>query len=511
MVEKKQQVYSDGLYELTEGAKTELQSSPYYNEDLAPVRKNDRSWNTYHIATLWMGMCIAISTWMLASSGIALGLSWWQSLLNIFLANVIILVPMQLNSHAGTKYGIPFPVFARLSFGIKGAHLASLARGIVGAMWFGVQCWLGGAALNAVLGAIIPGWMNWNGGIWISYLIFSLICTVVAYRGSKAIKFMESWGVPILGVLGLFLMIWGIVAVGDAGKRIVDVFNMPATYEPGQFWGIFLATLTGNLGFWATMALNIPDFSRFAKSQKTQLKGQIIGLPATMLIIGFMSIFVTGCSLIVFGEMLWDPTSVIVKIGSPFASILGCLGIVIAQVTTNVAANIVAPANGFSNLFPKKITYSLGVLIAAAISVIIMPWRLLASPEGYIFNFLGTYAIYLGPLAGIYIADYYIVKKRRVDAYSLFVGEKGRYWYKDGFNMAAIWVWIISVVPPTIGLLFPQNAFFKSLFDNGWMFGFILSMIIYPLFIKKDDPSILSEKEEESITTHIDDKEKIPV
>lgn len=504
MTDKTQIAYSDGLYELTEEAKAELSSSPYYNGDLAPVPKKERTWGTYHIATLWMGMCIAISTWMLASSGIALGLSWWQSILNILIANVIVLVPMQLNSHAGTKYGIPFPVFARLSFGPKGAHLASLARGIVGAMWFGVQCWLGGEAINVVMGSIFKSWANWEFSKVLSYVIFTVICTAVAYLGSKAIKFMESWGVPILGVCAAALIIWGIVAVGDAGKQISDVFNMPATYQPGQFWFIFLPALTGNIGFWATMALNIPDFSRFAKSQKVQLKGQIIGLPFMMMLIAFVSIFVTGCGLLVFGELLWDPTSVVVKIGNPIASVVGCLGIAIAQVTTNVAANIVAPANGFSNLAPKKISYRTGVLIGALISVLIMPWKLLASPEGYIFNFLGTYAVYLGPLAGIYIADYYIVKKRRIDTYSLFVGKGGRYWYQNGVNRAAIAVWVISVIPPTLGLLFPGNAFFKGIFDNGWIFGFVLSLIIYPLFMKKDTKSQFSASEEEKVTRKVD-------
>lgn len=496
MADKKQIVYSDGLCELTEEAKAELRGSQYYNDDLAPVAKKDRTWNTYNIATLWMGMSIAISTWMLASSGIALGLSCWQSIANVLIANLILLVPMQLNSHAGTKYGISFPIFARLSFGIRGSHFASIARAIVGAMWYGIQCWLGGEALNVVLTAIIPGWAGVAGNIWISYIIFFLLCTLVAYAGNKYIKFMEGWCVPVLCVLMVGLCIWAIVAVGNAGERIANIFNMPATYAEGDFWKIFLPCLTGNIGFWATMSLNIPDFSRFAKSQKAQLSGQIIGLPTTMTLIAFISVLVTGATIIVFGEALWDPTNVIVAIDNKFASVLGCLGIFLAQITTNVAANIVAPANGFSNLFPKKISYKTGVLIGAAISVIIMPWKLMSSASSYIFNFLGTYAVYLGPIAGIYIADYYIVKKRRVDTYSLYQGEGSRYWYKNGFNVKSFIVWAICVIPPTIGLIVPSSGFFKAIFDNGWMFGFILSIILYPLMMKGDLPSNVSKEEE---------------
>lgn len=505
MAEKTQIRFKDGLCDLTDQAIEELQHSGYYNDDLAPVPKSKRTWNTYNIATLWMGMSIAVSTWMLASSGIALGLSCWQSILNVLLANLILLIPMQLNSHAGTKYGISFPIFARLSFGIRGSHFASIARALVGAMWYGIQCWLGGEALNTVIGAIFKGWADVPGNIWISYIIFAVLCTIVAYAGNKYIKFMEGWAVPVLCVLGIALCVWGIIAVGDAGKRIIDVFNMPATYEEGQFWKIFLPCLTGNIGFWATMSLNIPDFSRYAKSQKTQLTGQIIGLPTMMTVIAFVSVFVTGVTMIVFGQAIWDPTGVVVAINNPIASVLGCLGIFLAQITTNVAANIVAPANGFSNLFPKKISYRTGVLIGAAISVLIRPWVLLSSASAYIFDFLGTYAVYLGPIAGIYIADYYIVKKRKIKVYDLYQGENGRYWYKNGFNVAAFIVWAICVLPPTLGLIMPGNALFKGIFDNGWIFGFVLSIIIYPLFMKNEKVSLVSAEEEKAYTVE-DDK-----
>ena len=498
---KKQIVYKDGLCELTSEAKNELKGTAYYNDDLAPIEKKDRTWNTYNIATLWMGMSIAISTWMLASSGISLGLSCWQSIANVLIANLILLVPMQLNSYAGTKYGIPFPIFARISFGIRGSHFASIARAIVGAMWYGIQCWLGGEALNVVFSTIIPGWKNLTGNTWIAYILFFILCTIVAYAGNKYIKFMEGWCVPVLCILMIVLCVWAIIAVGDAGKRIADIFNMPATYAEGDFWKVFLPCLTGNIGFWATMSLNIPDFSRFAKSQKAQLAGQIIGLPTTMTLIAFASVLVTGATVIIFGQALWDPTSVIVAIDNPFASVLGCLGIFMAQITTNVAANIVAPANGFSNLFPSKITYKTGVLIGAALSVVIMPWRLLSSASAYIYNFLGTYAVYLGPIAGIYIADYWICKHRRVDVYELYRGEGSRYWYKNGFNISAFIVWVICVIPQTIGLI-TGSGVFKTIFDNGWMFGFLLSIVLYPLFMKGETISRVSKAEEESFSIH---------
>ncbi|MBC2582368.1 NCS1 family nucleobase:cation symporter-1 [Clostridium sp. DJ247] len=487
-----------GLYELTDTAVEEVKSSPYYNDDLAATKIKQRTWGTYNIAALWIGMSVCIPTYMMASSMIDAGLTWWQALINIGLANLIVLIPMQLNSHAGTKYGIPYPVFARLSFGIKGSNIAAMARAIIGAGWFGINVWIGGQSINAVMATISPAWANWGGGIWISFFVFLFLNVFIAYKGPEAIKFMEAWAAPILGVISIALMIWAYSSVAALGKGISDILSIaPNSDKSVSFWKVFLAGLTANIAFWSTLSLNIPDFSRFAKSQKAQFRGQLLGLPLTMIAFAFVGVFVTGATKIIYGEFLWNPVDVISKMNSPIAAILGAIGIIIATLTTNISANAVATANDISNLNPQKISFKTATLITGAAAVAIMPWKLMSSASAYIFDWLGTYGLLLGPLAGIYIADYYIHRKKLVDVFSLFKGDGGKYWYKNGFNKNAIYAWILAAILPLAGKFIPALS---SLTDNGWAIGFILAMIIYTLLMKNDKESILTEKENNEIT-----------
>lgn len=490
-----------GLYELTESARAELHDTNYYNEDLAPTKLAERTWGTYHIASLWIGMSVCIPTYMMASGLMGVGLSWWQALLNIAIANLLVLIPMQLNSHAGTKFGIPYPIFARLSFGIKGSHLASIARALVAAGWFGIQTWVGGQAINVVISSISDSWATWDGGKWVSFFVFWLITTAIAYKGPSAIKFMESWGAPVLGVLSLALMAWAVMAVKDAGFSIGDILKQQATYEPGKFWPLFLGGLGASIAFWSTLALNIPDFSRYAKNQKAQFRGQLLGLPTTMTAFAFVGVFVTGATVLIYGEAIWSPDQVLAKMDSPIAALFGAVGIVIATLTTNIAANVVAPANGISNINPKKITYRTGAMITAILGVAIMPWKLIAASGGYIFTWLGNYGIIIIPLAGIYVADYYIVKKRNIDVMDLFKGKEGRYWYKNGFNMRAIITWILAALLPVIGILTgAESGFWAAMRNNGVIIGFMVAIILYPILMKSDQSSFVTAEEEASFT-----------
>jgi NCS1 family nucleobase:cation symporter-1 len=408
-----------GLYELTDAARAELVDSKYYNEDLAPTSLAQRTWTTYNIASLWIGMSVCLPSYTLASSLIALGMSTWAAVINVALGNLLVLIPMQLNSHAGTKYGIPYPVFARLTFGPKGAHIPSLARALVAGGWCGIQIWFGGGATHTILVLMFPGFANVPGSLWITFFLFWALNIWIGYKGTESIKWLEFWGAPILGVLCIALVVWATMAAGAAGASVSQIINTPQNEEliaaGGGFWPLFLAGLTANISFWATLALNIPDFSRYAKSQKAQFRGQLYGLPTTMAAFAFIGAYVTTATGYIFGAPLFDPVAVIASIGSPLVSFLGAVGVIMATITTNIAANIVAPANGLSNISPKRISYKTGVLITGFFAVAMMPWKLLETAGAYIFGWLGTYGIMLGPLAGIYIADYYIVKKRNID------------------------------------------------------------------------------------------------
>jgi NCS1 family nucleobase:cation symporter-1 len=487
----------NGLFELTEPAVDRISTSKYYNEDLAPTKLSERTWETHNIAALWVGMAVCIPTYMLASGLMAAGLSWWQAILNILLGNLIVLIPMQLNSHAGTKYGIPYPVFARLTFGIKGANIAAIARGLIGAGWFGIQTWIGGGALNTVISALSPSWAQWSGGIWISFMVFWTLNVWIAYKGPETIKFMEAWGAPILGFLSLSLMAWAYFSVKSSGHGVMEILNLPSTYGEGQFWKIFMGGLTANIAFWSTLALNIPDFSRYAKTQKDQFMGQLLGLPLTMAAFAFVGVFVTGATGIIFSEFIWDPVVVISKIGTPVAALLGAFGVVVATLTTNIAANVVATANDISNLKPDKISFSTGTIITGVLGIVIMPWKLLSSAGAYIFGWLGTYGILLAPLAGIYIADYYIYRQKRINVEHLFKGEDSIYWYGNGYNTKALQTWALCAAPAVLGKFVTSLSF---LADNGWIIGFLLSIFIYPIMMKSEERSTLSEEDSALIT-----------
>ncbi|MCL6478312.1 MAG: NCS1 family nucleobase:cation symporter-1 [Peptococcaceae bacterium] len=482
----------NGLLELTQAASAEIAGSDLYNKDLNPVPIARRNWGTYHIASLWIGMSVCIPTYMLASGLIAAGMNWWQAILTITLGNLIVLIPMTLNAHAGTKYGIPFPVLARASFGTLGSNVPALLRAIVACGWFGIQTWIGGASLNALIGAIFPGWLNFGPGLWICFLAFWALNVWIGYKGLDTIKFMESWGAPILLFLGACLVVWAIVALkGD----LTPLWSMQSKFETSaQFWAVFLPSLTGMIGFWSTLALNIPDFTRYAKDQKSQVWGQVLGLPTTMAVFSFIGVIVTAATIIVFGQAIWDPVALLSKF-SPIVVILGTFGIVVATITTNIAANVVAPAIGISNAVPRKITFGMGAVITGLVGIVIMPWKLLSSYGAYIFGWLGTYSAFLGPIAGIWIADYWLVRKQRLDIVEAFK-EGGRYSYGGGFNGKAVVALIIGIVFALIGKFVPS---LKILFDNAWIVGAIVSGIVYYLMMK-NDPSIISEKEFADIT-----------
>ena len=497
MEKQKTQRVVNGLYEITEKTRENLLDNAYYNEDLAPTKLADRTWTTYNVAALWVGMSVCIPTYMMASGVMSAGLSWWQAILNIIIANFIVLIPMQLNSHAGTKYGIPFPVFARLSFGIKGAHIASMARALVAAGWFGINTWIGGTALDGVMSAISDGWANWSGGVWVAFGVFWLINVGIAYKGIHAIKILESLAAPILFVISVGLMAWAYLGVRATGGTLLDILSLPATYGEGEFLTVWMGGLAANIAFWATLALNIPDFSRYAKTQKDQFMGQLLGLPTTMGAFAFVGVFVTGASRIIFGEMIWDPVVIVASMDSVIASLLGAFGIALASLSTNIAANVVAPANGISNLNPKKITYKMGIIITGLFGIVIMPWKLLATAGAYIFGWLGTYGLFLGPLAGMFVADYYIYRKKMLDLDDLFRGEKSRYWYGNGFNYKAIWTWIIAGFFPLLGKVVPSLSMLAS---AGWMIGFVIALIIYPILMKNETESIITDEMDKQIT-----------
>lgn len=552
----------------------DVSNSPLYSEDLAPVPANYRTWNKWNLAAIWVGMAVCIPTYLLASFMIKTGLNWYEALIIIGLANLIITIPMILNGHAGVKYGIPFPVIGRAAFGTKGIHIASVTRGIIACGWFGVQTWIGGLAIYAIFNAITgsEGELGLSIGKFVGFAIFWCINIYFIWKGTESIKWLETYSAPILIVMG-FALIWWSYAKADGfsivlkqseqlqktaasltekdntlflnlnalkdkegvlkateyqliianqndewkaisdkpinisefatineinnGEKTVQIQFRKSTansvvessivsaslVDPTEnnsgtkLWS-YLLWLTAMVGFWATMSISIADITRYAATQKAQVAGQFIGLPGTMMLYSFVGIFVTCAAVINFEDILiaddapWDPVSLISKFKNPVVVIIAQIFMLIATLSTNIAANVIAPANAFSNLFPKKINFRLGGLITGVIGIIIAPWWLLNEISGFLIFVSGL----LGPVLGILITDYFLIRKKRLELAELYK-ENGIYSYKNtGFNSPAIIALLAGVFLALIGYWIPSLNFLYSL---SWFTGFFISSIIY--------------------------------
>jgi len=469
-----EKLFSDNLIETDLSG---LQDTKLFNTDLAPTKIDQRNWGTYNIASLWIGMSVCITTYMLASGLIAGGMNWWQALMTIALGNVIVLIPMVLNAHAGTKYGIPFPVLARASFGTLGSNVPALLRAVVACGWFGIQTWIGGQAINVIIVILLPQWAGFSLGPAISFLIFWAMNVYFIFNGMESIKWLEALGAPFLLVVGIALLIWAYVQSGGWGP----ILSQPSKFQSvGEFWRFFIPSLTGMVGYWATLSLNIPDFSRFANSQKAQMVGQAIGLPPTMALYSFIGVAVTSATIVIFGEAIWDPVILLSKFQNPFSVIISLLALIAATLTTNIAANVVSPANDFANLYPKKITFVRGGLMTAVLGILIMPWKLLSDYSAYIFGWLVGYSGFLGPIAGILICDYFLIRKKKLIVMDLY-RRNGEYEYTNGFNLKAIYSLLAGIFVALIGLLIPEVKF---LYDYAWFVGFAVSFFVYLLIMK---------------------------
>ncbi len=464
--------------ELIETDVSQIEDRQLINADLAPTKNSQRSWGTYNIAALWVGMSVCIPTYMLASGLIAGGMNWWQAMLTIGLGNIIVLIPMILNAHAGTKYGIPFPVLARASFGTIGSNIPALLRAIVACGWFGIQTWIGGQAFNSLIIIISPEWALFSFGPAISFMIFWAMNVYFIVKGIESIKWLESFGAPFLLLVGFGLLIWAYVNAGGFGP----ILDQPSKFTTsGEFWKFFIPALTGMVGFWATLSLNIPDFTRFAKSQRSQMLGQAIGLPPSMIIFSFIGIAVTSATVIIYGEAIWDPVILLSKFENPIVVAISLVSLIIATLTTNIAANVVSPANDFANLSPKHINFVKGGLMTAVLGIMMMPWKLLSDYSSYIFGWLIGYSSFLGPIAGILICDYFIIRKRKLNAKDLY-DPKGDYTYKKGFNLKAIYALFAGVLAALIGLIVPEVSF---LYDYAWFVGFAVAFVTYLFLMKR--------------------------
>jgi NCS1 family nucleobase:cation symporter-1 len=466
-----------------------IEHSRFYNEDLAPVPIEQRTWTTYNYFALWMGMAHNIPSYTLAASLIVLGMNWLQAFLTITIANLIVLVPMLLNSHPGTKYGIPFPVFARAYYGVRGANLAALLRAFIACGWFGIQTWVGSEALYVILGKLIgDSWTNSTvvGGqhwtLWLCFAVFWVIQMLIIWRGMEAIRRFENWTAPLVSVGFLILLAYVLVKAGGVGP----ILSAPSKLGwDADFWKVFAPALMAMIAFWSTLSLNMPDFTRFSRGQRQQVRGQILGLPTTMSFIALVAIFTTSGAQVLFpGDPIWDPALLASRFSSPIVVIIALAALVLATVSCNLAANVVSPSYDFSNAFPKRITFAVGGLITGVIGVLIQPWRLISDPHIYIFAWLGFYGGVLGAVAGVLIAGYWLRDRTRLSLADLYKGE-GRYWFSGGWNWRAVVATLVGAVLAVGGAYngpFPADGlipFLKPLYDYSWVIGLVASLLTF--------------------------------
>lgn len=449
-----------------------------YNPDLAPIPAEKRSWGTYNYASLWVAMSVCIPTYMLASGLIAGGMSWTQAIATILLGNLIVLIPMLLNAHAGARYGIPFPVFVRASFGVRGANVPAVLRALVACGWFGIQAWIGGQAIYSMLRIVWPEAANLPGSNWICFFVFWAINMAVIWRGIETIKFLEGIGAPFMLIVGLLLLFWITRKAGGFGPVLHTKSKFQTTSE---FLRFFIPALTGMVGFWATVALNIPDFTRYAKSQRAQMVGQALGLPTVMTLYSFIGVAVTSASAVIFGQPIWDPVVLLGRFNQPLVALIALVALLLATLNTNVAANVVSPSNDFSNLRPSLISFRTGGLITGVVGILMMPWKLLSDFSSYIFGWLVGCSAFLGPIAGIMICDYYVVRRRRLVVEDLY-RHRGVYEYWHGFNPRAIVTLATGVAIALIGLAVPAV---RWLYDYAWFVGFIVSGALYFVLMRE--------------------------
>jgi NCS1 family nucleobase:cation symporter-1 len=475
MPEANQVQHPDGRVELSDT--TRIQASSLYNEDLAPVPVSRRNWTTYNYAALWISMAHCIPTYMLASGLLTTGMNWWQALVTILLGNTIVLAPILLNSHPGTKYGIPFPVFARAAYGTLGSNVPALMRALVACGWFGIQSWIGGEALHTFFRSLFPGWHTLLGAgfdghtttEWVSFLLFWGMNVFIIYRGMDLLRHVENWAAPFVLVMTAVLLVWAVRQANGLGPILAQPGKLTTFRE---FLPVFIPSLTAMIGYWATLSLNMPDFTRFGRSQREQVVGQVVALPTTMTVFAAMGVMITSATVIIYGEAIWDPIKLAGKFQAALVVAIAMFTAVIATLAVNIAANVVSPANDFANAFPRLIDFKTGGLITGVLGILMMPWKLLADPSGYIFQWLLGYSGGLGSIAGVLIADYWVVHRTNLSLEDLYLRD-GRY---GRWNVSAIAATAVGCALAWGGFVIPA---LRPLYDYAWFVGFAAAFVVH--------------------------------
>ncbi len=455
-----------------------------YNDDLRPTPSSQRNWTWLNYSTVWMGMVHNIVAYTTAASLIALGMSVWQALLTVITANVILILAMCANGVAGAKYGLPFPVLMRAAFGYKGAQIPVFARAAVAMFWFAVQTYAGSVAINAIIGAVIPAWHHLGTtflgmGInnWISFVIFWALHLVIIRHGMTRVRFFELWAGPLVLVMGLCLVGWALYHAHGFGP----LFHQPSKVHGHAFWVLFGTSVTGLIGIWSTLVLNIPDFTRFSRSQRDQMIGQTVGLPITTLVFSFMAILITSGTVAAFGHPVANPVELLIRMHSTPVLILGGIALLIATLSVNVAANVVSPAYDLVNMFPRRLTFVSAGIISTVLAVFFVPWLWFQHADR-VYKILNVIGGALGPLAGIMLIDFFLLRRRSYDVRSLYT-RFGKYAYQSGWNVRGLLALAVGLFAALAGNVIPGLG---GLANYAWFIGLAVGGLAYYLAMLPD-------------------------
>lgn len=453
-----------------------------FSDDVLPSKQSDRSWNIGNYFTVWMGSVHNIPNYIAIGGLFAIGLSVHKVFMAIMCAAVIIATVLVLNGHAGSKYGLPFAMLLRSSFGNKGAVIPGVIRGVIAAiMWFGFQTYAGSQALSILIAKIWPSYIT-LGGDWdffgltlpalISFLLFWLFNVVLIYGGMNFLGKFTNILSPFVYIVFGGMAIWAINLAGGIGP----ILNYTADGVDGNKVIVFLGAVVAVIAAWAAPMVNVSDFTRLARTHKEQVIGQTVGLIVTYLLFAVASISIIAGSEIAFGTPIWNVLDVVARFDSGFAIGVSVLTLCLTTLSVNVTGNIVPAGYQLASFFPKKLSFRAGATVAAVIGIMIMPWKLMENPTS-IFTFLNIVGGLLAPITGVMLAHYFIISKTKIDINELY-SQNGKYNYQKGFNINAIVTLIIAGVLCLIGSFVP---FFAPLYEISWFVGIGSAIIIYTL------------------------------
>jgi nucleobase:cation symporter-1, NCS1 family len=456
-----------------------------YNEDLAPT--TERTWGTYSLFAMWMSDVHSIGGYTFAAGLFVLGLLAWQVFVALVVGIVIVFFLMNLTGFAGQRTGAPFPVIARISFGVFGANLPALIRAIIAIAWYGIQTWLASVAVVVLALSLWPGLKPWTeGGFlglsplgWAAFAVMWVLQLMVIRRGMETVRRFQDWAGPAIWVVMFVLAIWIVVKAGSGFSLNLSTQHLSGAAAAGAFVSAVALTVT----YFSTLLLNFCDFARFAPDRRTVVRGNFLGLPVNFLAFAVVTVAVTAGSVAVFGKALTDPVEIVAQIGNLWVTLIGAITFIIATIGINVVANFVSASYDLSNVAPKYIDFRRGGLISAVAAVVILPWQLYNSPVA-INYFLGGLGALLGPLFGIIFADYFLLRKQRVLVEQLYSeNPDGPHWYRGGWNPKALAAFVPSALICLVLALVPV---FSAVASYSWFVGVVLGGAIYLGIVRRD-------------------------